>query len=252
MSNNENVIVKIGNISEENIDEENIDEENIDEENIDEENIVDINNIGSETLIEKYNKIKLWLTQNVHKTVSAKHVEFTNMCDMLKNHPNYNSWVHKDPQGFKITRSKKNKALQVHVKLNGKWRIVSWVACAKGRVIRKPNEANQMTQAMRFSIRKQIKMWRNAIGNSHNPKCTLCNCNVKNSLEVDHFPEKFCSLRDSFLKTINETPSIYWDKKNTTYRFSKNESVNTKWQKYHLKHASYRWLCGDCNKKTNK
>ena len=209
----------------------------------------------SETLTEKYNKIKLWLTQNVHKTVTPKHIEFENMCNMLKNHPNFNSWVHKDPEGFKITRSPKNKALQVHVKLNGKWRIVSWVACAKGKVIRQPNEANQLTQAMRFSVRKQIKMWRNAIGNAHNPECTLCECKVKHSLEVDHYPEKFCSIRDSFIKanmSDGEIPNIYWDKKNTTYRFSKNEKINTKWQKYHLKHASYRWLCGDCNKKTNK
>lgn len=207
---------------------------------------------SSQTLTEKYNQVKVWLTNHVHKTITPKHEEFEKMCSMLRNHPNYSSWVHKDPEGFKITRSPKNKALQVLVKLNGKWRIVSWVACARGKTIRKHTDSNQLTQAMRFAVRKQIKMWRNGIGNAYNSKCVLCNCNVKEKLEVDHYPEKFSSIRDSFMKQHEgTTPSIYWDKNKTSYRFSKKESLNGKWQRYHLKHATYRWLCADCNKKTN-
>lgn len=220
-----------------------------------------------------YESVKSWLEKHVHQTINSKHPEFSIMNKILQKHPNFKEWKNQDCEAFKITRSPKNKALQVHIKMTNKnkiesenpkintlktlkkkeqneWRIVSWVACAKGKVGQKSSDKNQLTQAMRFSIRKQIKNYRDS--NSYNPKCAICE--KTNQLEVDHFPLTFAEMRDDFLSQIEDKDNIKirWDKNKISYRFDKGESTNTKWQRYHLKRATYRWLCSDCNKRMNK
>ena len=211
---------------------------------------------STEKMAINYDDVKKWLESHVHRTFKSGCDEFNVMNEILQQHPNYNDWKNKDVEAFKVTRSKKVKALQTHIKMKGgKWRIVSWVACAKGKVTRQPNDSNQLTQAMRYSVRVQIKKWRNTIGVSYNPKCNICHCDDKMKLEVDHYPLTFAKIRDEFLKKHEDecqNLTFRWDNKNTSFRFQKNEALNIKWQRYHLKHASYRWLCGDCNKKMNR
>ena len=137
-----------------------------------------------------------------------------------------------------------------------RWRIVSWVACAKGKVTKKCNPANQLTQAMRYAIRIQIKNWKNNPQNAHylQKKCKLCNCGDLLKLEVDHYPLTFSEIRDNFING-NELEcsglTFRWDNKQTSFRFQRGESLSPKWQRYHMKHASFRWLCGDSNKRMN-
>lgn len=204
--------------------------------------------------IRKYNYeiVKTWLENHVHKTYNIGSDEFNIMLEILTQHPNYEMWTNKNVEAFKITRSKKNKALQTHIKIGKKWRIVSWVTCANGKVYRQPNKNNQISQAMRYAIRIQINNWRKKVGNAYNPKCELCESSY--NLEVDHYPLTFASLRDNFIEEnikCNEIEYV-WNNKHTTFKFKKNEPMKTKWQRYHLKHATFRWLCGDCNKKMNR
>ena len=176
------------------------------------------------------------------------------MAELLKKHPNYNDWKFKNPVAFHIKRSPRNKAIQVHAKFQGlkKWRIVSWVSCAKGKVTRKPDIKNQLTQAMRYSIRIQIKNWKDQNSHYLQQKCFICD--DKNHLEVDHFPNTFSDMRDSFLEANPHIIEVIlrWNNKRTTYMFPKKNAFNTQWQRFHKKHASYRWLCSDCNKKMNQ
>lgn len=246
--------------------------------NIDEYNMSDDKKPCEEVVEEKldYETVKAWLEKRAHQTITNKHNDFEMMNTILKNHPNYKDWKNQNCEAFKITRSPKNKALQVHIKMikpdkaketlpkistlqttkkreRNEWRIVSWVACAKGKVGQASSDKNQLTQAMRFAIRKQIKNWRSA--NSYNPKCALCE--KTNHLEVDHYPRTFADMRDEFILKIANVVNmndvkIRWDNSKISYRFEKGESVNLKWQRYHLKCATYRWLCSDCNKRMNK
>jgi hypothetical protein len=220
-----------------------------------------------------YDTVKMWLEERVHQTITSKHKDFDMMNKILQKHPNFNEWKNKNCEAFKITRSAKNKALQVHIKMTNsfntqeekpkintlktlkkkeqnEWRIVSWVACAKGKTGQSSSDKNQLTQAMRFSIRKQIKNFRDT--NCYNPKCALCE--KTNQLEVDHYPLTFATMRDDFLSNVNDVDKIKirWDKNKISYRFGKGEDINTKWQRYHSKRATYRWLCSDCNKRMNK
>jgi len=223
-----------------------------------------------------YDTVKHWLEARVHTTINRPNEDFAMMQTMLANHPNYKDWKNQECEAFKITRSAKNKSLQVHMKMKPQvsptsskkfgdmrslkkkgdgWRIVSWVSCATGKVARKSSDANKITQAMRFAVRKQIQNWRNAIGNKHNPKCALCDCVVYADLEVDHFPTTFAKMKDDFIETTLdgniEDVKIRWDNRKTSYRFEKGETANTKWQRYHAGFAAYRWLCKTCNKKMN-
>lgn len=232
-----------------------------------------------------YDTVKQWLEARVHTTIKQTNKDFAVMQTMLSNHPNYKDWKNQECEAFKITRSARNKALQVHMKMktpnassapaqtnaqpmgskfgdmktlkkkSDGWRIVSWVSCATGKVVRKPNDTNKLTQAMRFAVRKQIQNWRNALGNRHNPKCVLCDCSVYAELEVDHFPNTFASMKDDFIANVLggniEDVKIRWDNRKTSYRFGKGETINAKWQRYHAGFADYRWLCKNCNKKMN-
>lgn len=236
-------------------------------------NLIVINPVSSREDIKDildYDTIKAWLEKRVHQTITSKHADFDMMNNILKKHPNYNEWKYQQCEAFKITRSPKNKALQVHIKMakgkvdnikintiqtlqkkeKSEWRIVSWVACATEKVGQKSSLKNQTTQAMRFAVRKQIKNWRNA--NSYNPKCALCE--KTKQLEVDHYPITFAEMRKEFVSKITdiEKVKIRWDNNKISYRFEKGEPLNSKWQRYHLSRATYRWLCSDCNKRMNK
>ena len=222
--------------------------------------------LNKESTIERehtYESVKEWLEQHVHKTFKDNCEEYQVMNSILKLHPNYESWKNKNVQAFKITRSKKNKALQVCIKMKSEshgdkhkndWRIVSWVACAKGKLPKKMTVENQLTQAMRYAIRVQINNWRNNPKNAYNPKCVLCEESNRLKLEVDHYPIMFSTMRDDFIKDNAKclNLSLRWDNKNTSFRFQSKEPLNAKWQRYHKKYAEYRWLCGDCNKKMNR
>lgn len=196
-----------------------------------------------------YKEIKQWLESHVHRVIDSRTPDKLEiMTNVMKLHPNYDQWKLQIPTAFKISRSPKKKYLQVFVKFKDtkRWRSVSWVACATGKI----RKVDSLGSAMRYSIKSQIRMWRQK--NMHPiPKCALCNC--QSNLEVDHHPIHFAKLKTMYLQTCKtvglDVPKNQWDNRNTTYKFYPNSRFDFEWQNFHFQNATFRWLCADCNKK---
>lgn len=199
------------------------------------------------------------------RVISCDHQEFEYLFTLLKRHPSYETWKKRYPTAFKITRSRGNNAIQLNVsftlKLEGvvwkpKFRLVSWVACAKMKVKKSINDPlQQLTSAMRYAVRIQIKNYRKS---NPNAICALKGDNhcEYTRLEVDHYPERFVSLRDEFIRLQDqrhrELPQNFkWHPKRGSMMFLKKDlKWKQAWQRYHRKNARYRFLCPTCNKKS--
>ncbi len=216
-------------------------------------------------ILNTYDKAKEWLNNHCHRYYHMEderdEEEFLILFKLIKRHPNYHTWKKKKPNAFHITRGKGNKALQLMVrfpplsrnaKTNGKYRIVSWVACAKGKLAKRQKETsvdNQLTSAMRYAIRRQISIFRNRFGIK---KCVLCGSTER--IEVDHI-RKFHVLRDEFKESQmlkgNPAPTKFkfHPKRGVSMFLNVDEKWKQAWQRYHNKNATYRFLCSDCNKR---
>lgn len=209
-----------------------------------------------------YSEIKNWLESHAHRYFEPKDEEFKVMLQILQKHHNFKNWKFQDVLAFKITRSPKKKAIQVLVnfaqnsddgskrkgKGKEKWRNVSWKACCDDIKAKKITRHAKINQAMRFSIKPQIKQFR-----TQNPNEICDICRTTQHIEVDHYMQLFSDIRDNFLKLENNDIDykFWWDNKNTTFRFSEKE-IEARWFEYHLQEARYRYLCSDCNKKAYK
>jgi hypothetical protein len=162
-----------------------------------------------------------------------------------------------------------------------KYRIVSWVMCSKqksivdettGEIKRKgpkpKSTEEQLTMAMRHAIRKQISNFRR--DNSH-PACELCNKDINSKLcnndvyEVDHYPVRFAELKSTFIEIMaaknkpypteflfHPKKGVAMFKKGTKETEYYDKKWKLSWQNFHLKNASYRYLCPTHNKQTSK
>ena len=194
-----------------------------------------------------YANVKRFLKTFVHQTIDYSHGAFQVFVDTLKCHPDYESWKYKEPLSFKITRSPRKKALQVWVLFNGckRYRMVSWIACCSDRTRPK---VDILTQCMRTSIQDQLVDYR-----EQQPiqKCAICEQWSSSSLEVDHYPVMFKTLKKQFLSQFpkSELPTASrWNGRRHVF-FKKDEKFEMLWCKYHLQNASYRLLCSKCNQK---
>lgn len=216
--------------------------------------------------LDTYDKTKDWLNQHVHKNIfSTQKSEFDVLCALIDRHPAKDTWKNQIPRSFKISRSPSNHAIVLYVKFEGlnKYRIVSWVACAKGKLASyqdPSNNDNKLNGAMRYAIRQQISNYRKT---HHDQICAICDS--RDRIEVDHYPKHFSELKDDFvnMKTDrNEPPptDFKWHPKRGNFMFKDGTKSNDyydkkwkqSWQRYHNTHATYRYLCSTCNKKTNK
>ena len=216
-------------------------------------------------VLDNYEKTKKWLTVHVHKNFFSDNMEFNILKRLLDRHPSKKTWKNQNPTSFKISRSPGNGSLVLYVRFDGlnKYRIVSWVACAKGKLAKHQqpdNNENKLNGAMRYAVRVQISKYRKI---HPDQKCTLCNTEYR--IEVDYYPTHFVDLKEDFIKmksSKNEPPptDFKWHPKRGNFMFkngTKNNEYYEKkwkqaWQRYHNKHASYRYLCSTCNKKTNR
>lgn len=208
-----------------------------------------------------YNEAKAWLEKRAHRTFTAKHEEFSILCEFLRRHPNYDTWKFKKPEKFQITRNTQ-KSLIMNVKFKGlkRSRIVSWVSCATMKVkSSQKSETAKLTQAMRYAIRSQLKAFKKT---KALPYCELCHS--YKSIETDHYPIHFSELRDNFIamktkKGDNPPEKFVYHPKKGRFMFgngNKSDKYYAKrwkisWQTYHRNHATYRFLCSTCNRKTN-
>lgn len=186
-----------------------------------------------------YIELKTWLTLRINKTfVIDINDEYDLLFTLLQKHPSYDNWKFKIPIAFKII---KKKAIQLLVSfVKNKYRIVSWVSCVKNK-----SKIDPLTSAMRQAIKRQISIYKR---NNLDKKCVLCNSIIK--IEVDHIV-KFALIKNNFLNISIITPTTFdCHPKRGYYMFKKCDvKWKTQWQKYHLKNASYRYLCSSCNKK---
>lgn len=207
-----------------------------------------------------YNVVKNWLVKHCHKKYNIdnhKHEkEFNLLCRLLDRHPSKANWKYNIPEQFHITRSRANKAVVLYVTFQGckKSRIVSWVVCAKGKLKttnKTRSEADKLNSAMRHAVRRQIKQYRKM---NVNRVCHLCGST--NRIEVDHHPLHFKDIKEDYIKMKAKksqqppTDFDYHPKKGISMFKSANKKWKTNWQGYHKRHATYRYLCSDCNKKT--
>jgi len=213
------------------------------------------------TELNTYEKTKKWLEEHVHKNYFPRNPEFQTLCGLIDRHPSKSEWVNQEPTSFKISRSAGTGSLVLYVRFSGlsNYRIVSWVACSKGKLANNSDE-NKLNGAMRYAIRKQISNYRN----SHPIQiCSICQTTQK--IEVDHHPKHFQELRDNFVNMKaekNEGPpaEFKWHPKKGNFMFKNGTKANDYydkkwkqgWQRYHLQHAEYRYLCSLCNKKNNQ
>lgn len=174
------------------------------------------------------------------------------MSELLLRHPNRESWQNQDPQAFRISRSPRKHHIQVEVKFEKKWRSVSWKTCVTGTA-KPPTEMNKLNSAMRYAVRKQIKSFK-----SKHPvrECALCGEKSSRKIEVDHDKDSgdtFKNLRDRYIAENPEKPeNFWWNPKGRSFVFSGKKEVKqweAGWQFFHEKHARFRYLCEDCNKK---
>jgi len=224
------------------------------------------NNNNNTELLNTYDKTKQWLTDHVHRNIFPKDVsEFKILSDLIDRHPSKSEWKNQKPTSFKISRSPANGALVLYVRFENtsNYRIVSWVACAKGKLAKHQeagNDDNKLNGAMRYAIRKQINNYRAA---NLIQKCALCETTYH--IEVDHYPLHFVDIKENFIKMKQAKGDLpptdfKWHPKKGNFMFKNGTKANNyydkkwkqSWQRYHQSHATYRYLCSTCNKKTNK
>lgn len=242
-----------------------------------------------------YDRTKEWLESHCNQKINGtKNLnDFLTLDLLLKQHPSYDTWKNKIPYSFHIIRGKANGAIQLMVSFNKlhnnvgpsektikiytKYRIVSWVTCAKQKIIvdeetgevtkigpkaKTPEE--QLTGAMRNAIRKQISRYRSE---NLDIKCQLCAEKgiIVNKCEVDHYPKRFVEIKNEFLAKMNKKGKIspkefVFVPRKGTVKFRNGTKVDgyydkkwkMSWQRFHKKQATYRYLCSTCNKKTNQ
>lgn len=216
-------------------------------------------------VLDTYDKTKKWLGEHVHKNFFPRNPEFDILSNLVNRHPSKTGWKNQVPRSFKISRSPGNGSLVMYVRFEGlsKYRIVSWVACAKGKLAKHQqtgNSDNQLNGAMRYAIRVQISNYKRS---HHDQKCVLCGTGYR--IEVDHYPLHFVDIKEGFIKMKTEKgelpPSDFkWHPKRGNFMFKDGTKATDyydkkwkqAWQRYHKKHATYRYLCSTCNKKTNQ
>jgi len=216
--------------------------------------------------LDNYDKTKKWLQEHVHRNFFPRnHQEFTILSNLIDRHPSKSTWKNQTPTSFKISRSPGNGSLVLYVRFEGlsRYRIVSWVACAKGKLAKHQqagNDDNKLNGAMRYAIRSQISNYRRG---HHTQVCAICDSSHR--IEVDHYPLHFVDIKEGFLKMKtgkgDMPPSDFkWHSKRGNFMFKDGTKATNyydkrwkqSWQRYHNKHAEYRYLCSTCNKKTNK
>ena len=210
------------------------------------------------TILDNYDSTKKWLSDRVYRNIFPNDPEFKVLSALIDRHPAKHTWKNQNPISFNISRLTGNGVLVLYVKFEGlnKYRIVSWVSCARGKLSKKPD--NKFNGAMRYAIRLQVSKYRK---NNTNRVCDICDSKYK--IEVDHYPVHFVNLKNDFVKIKLEKdtppPTEYkWHPKRGNFMFKNGTKSNNyydkkwkqSWQRYHNKHASYRYLCSTCNKTT--
>lgn len=176
---------------------------------------------------------------------------FTNIQELVKNHPDYLSKC-KNLKDFRIIKNKLNSnSLELNIiNIDDSIEDISWRMCVTG----KPKTFKQeLLSALRYSIDYQIKHFRNS-NDLH--KCMLCEQMIEdNGLHIDHIIH-FDKLVKQFLTNTSMTTPCDFDNAEDYSNRRKFKTVDKDyelaWQKYHLENAELRVCCKNCNLKREK
>lgn len=148
---------------------------------------------------------------------------------------------------LKIIKSIYNKP-QLKFITNDKEDTISWLDCiknSKNQSYNKNTYKKDIIKAMRNTIASQIISYKQQF--DYNFVCELCkkSGNDSENFHADHII-KFKKISEDFLKLNPEKQTLKW-KDGTP--FFENKEFEMDWYLFHLRHASLRILCKDCNLK---
>jgi hypothetical protein len=127
------------------------------------------------------------------------------------------------------------------IKNNGTEDSISWNSCVD---MSKPPVETSIYYDMRYSIKEQIMEFK--FTNKNKP-CELCGTYL--NITADHII-KFKKLKDNFLLNNPEYPKEFGKSKYGSEIFREEDIEFEKtWQEYHMKNATLRILCTNCNDK---
>lgn len=120
---------------------------------------------------------------------------------------------------------------------------ISWVSCVTGR---SKSVSQKLTRAMRHAIIPSMRAFRD----TQPQHCVLCSS--RTDLTVDHFPRKFCDIRDAFLDETEYPYPVEFAKTSQALDcFRPDDFVfQQEWVAFHDANATYRILCSTCNLRT--
>jgi hypothetical protein len=199
--------------------------------------------------------INVFLERCVFKTLTHERYpdEFGTIINALKTRY-INSEKFSDETLQKITAIKVdrdyNKRLQVEVQYDNKkrWHKISWTKMydTNSRTAKQPSQHSKVVSAFRHEIKDQILKYNSTRFGIR--KCQVCD--TTKNLEVDHTkPNTFSVLFQRFLTEagISEADiKVYWS--GGSYVLC-DQGIRDGWSVFHETNATFRLLCGDCNKK---
>lgn len=208
-------------------------------------------------------QIRTFVTGHVGKVIeqSKNPIVYEQFRSLFAQHPTWQSRLDSITHIW-ITRNKLNQAVIVKIKIEptsakrNNFITVSWRKChmKKPRKVRGEEKSegqqeikNQLTAAMRYSVRRQISYWRK----THRLNRFCVQCRTPLNLHVDHVVP-FSKIQQDFLETwTNPHPTIFgYNRKTCQPRLTRADMKFIKqWNTFHRLQSSFQWLCGSCNSK---
>lgn len=168
------------------------------------------------------------------------------MIDLIKWHPDYDTWDVNDDVQFKIGKDEYGTKNFWVLKTSGDWEVFSYNTCIASQTKEKHKRKNVIASA-RHAIKEQINSFRDS-----NPECVKCG-STKN-IEIDHNFETltFQTMLDNFLEAEKKNYSDFQLVSTPSgHRF--NVCDKKTWEEYHRSNCQLRSLCFDCHRlKKNK
>ena len=173
-------------------------------------------------------------------TILPDHPDYVFFCNLIK----------EKPDAFHLSPNKMNdKYLELSFENEQVRKVKSWGRCS--RFVFKRKKENELTQAMRWGIRDQIRAWS---ASNQDKRCVACQS--VECLHVDHVIP-FDMLKTEFLKDRkDQVPETFIrDAEMPFIRLFKVGDVifEKQWAEYHRSNCKLQFLCKPCNlKKSNK
>jgi hypothetical protein len=179
--------------------------------------------------------------------VSKSHKDYDFLCDLIKNHINYNEKI---GCGIDLFIIKKNfaGANELNIKrTDGSIESISWSSCSK--FITNYDIKKDLSSAMREAIGLSCYNYKQ---NQEEKVCVFCGDD--DDIHTDHHNPSFIELQSRFLTNNNDVPKTF-SKRVGTHKVcfeEKDWDFEKKWINYHDDNCNLQLLCRDCNLRKGK